>query len=99
MSIMLGKTAKLGQRVKMIQGVKGGWIGKKIHHTNIIVNERGIPVRYYTGCGSPIITAPLNQGHYKPVNWRDDVAVQWDNGEIDVCSRADLIAYRAPVVP
>ena len=59
-----------GTRVNIIHGIDRGYSAIVVSHRRIKTDMRGIP--------------DIGQGHYKPVNWDNERAIQFDcDGHLD----------------
>lgn len=72
----------LGRRVKIVEGsgIDSGEVVTVVSHTLIRVDGRGIPQN--------------TEGDYRPVNWRNDVAVRFSNGRLAVWPKSRLVTVR-----
>ena len=76
----------IGRQVRVLNGVNGvpgRNVATVISHTRIITDGRGVPVGAHGGVFA-------DTGCYKPVNWREDVAVQYGDGTLGVQPKRNL---------
>lgn len=66
---------KIGDRVRVIMGLDSGKFARVIDKKSIKLDGRGIP--------------DIGRGHYNPMR-RSDVAIQFDDGTLDVHDRHNL---------
>jgi hypothetical protein len=79
---------KLGTRVEIKEGTWKGLRGTVISDTLVVQDVSGKPVAVHIGKGmnskGVVMTARIKYPKMQPVNWLQDIAVHWDNGDYEV---------------
>jgi hypothetical protein len=60
-----------GTRVRVSEGsgISSRWIGTVVPRSEVKTDHRGVPM--------------IGRGHYSPIDWSEQVAIRFDNGELD----------------